>query len=392
MTGFDLASRLTHQISRCHGQRSIGMNVKRFIIIGILSLVLLVIMVTQLSTFGTNPHRQHKLETSTTIQPLIQQPVIVATKWPPLYFDPNNFYGDRRLLQYKSHFVPKEKRVTPLDFKFLIPGEKVCAGKGGPTLLVMVMSLPDNSAERQAIRDTWGCLASGHPWPGGETINGTMKVIFVFGNTGNKNHNKLLRSESIIKGDIVQSDFKESYVHLTYKVLMGYKWAQQYCPGTKFIMKVDEDTFFHVPFVFSLFEKQSWNNTIYGPFFKVDNVSRAKKFRVEPAAYAPPLYPPHVKGNLYFMPSELAFKIAKVAEYMPYVNIEDAYITGVLAKIFDARHVGIDKLVYHLRKPAKACDIASKKKMISQQITASVFYLIWDRIRFKELCTNGPFI
>ncbi|XP_067664977.1 beta-1,3-galactosyltransferase 5-like [Haliotis asinina] len=373
-------------ISQCQGKRSIRMTLRRFIIISCLSMVLLVIMISQLSTFRTHPPRQPRLELSTAATSRTP-----SSKWPPLNFDPDTFYGDRRLLQYRSHFVPREKKITPLNFKFMIPGESVCSGVEGPTLLVMVMSLPDNVAQRQAIRDTWGRIASGHSWPG-ETINGTMKVVFLFGNTGNKKHNQLLRHESRHNEDIVQCDFRESYVHLTYKVLMGYRWAEKFCPHTKFIMKVDEDTFFNVPYVFSLFKKQKWNNTIYGPFFETDTVSRVKKFRVEPAAYAPPFYPPHVKGNLYFMPSELAFKISKVAEYMPYVNIEDAYITGVLAKIFDARHVGVDKTVYHMRKPAKACDIAFKQKMISQQITWSMFHLIWDRILYKDLCTDGPFI
>ncbi|KAJ8940361.1 hypothetical protein NQ318_015754 [Aromia moschata] len=50
-----------------------------------------------------------------------------------------------------------------------------------------------------------------------------------------------IEDESRKFGDIIQGNFIEAYKNLTYKHIMGLKWAKDYCYNAKFIIKMDDD-------------------------------------------------------------------------------------------------------------------------------------------------------
>lgn len=54
----------------------------------------------------------------------------------------------------------------------------------------------------------------------------------------------------------MQGNFKDAYRNLTYKHVMGLKWASRFCPNAKFVLKSDDDVFLHRSELRELVEKR----------------------------------------------------------------------------------------------------------------------------------------
>ncbi|XP_041362111.1 beta-1,3-galactosyltransferase 5-like [Gigantopelta aegis] len=247
------------------------------------------------------------------------------------------------------------------------------------------MSLHHMTPQRQAIRDKWGSIFELEPLPGSSEYF-PIEVFFVLGVSKNKTLNAAVAMEAEVKKDIIVAEFDDSYFNLTRKVLMAFKWVKEFCPTAKYVMKVDEDTYLNIPKFVALIQSLEWNNTLFGPYFFVDPVLRTGKYAISKTAFPAPKFPPHIKGNAYFMPIDVAMKILIVSEHMPYVSMEDVAITGVLAKIFNFRHFGSAKDQYYIHKAASTCELVTGSIIISQQIFVDTFYKIWDRVKNNSMC------
>ncbi|XP_014778606.1 beta-1,3-galactosyltransferase 5 isoform X1 [Octopus bimaculoides] len=308
----------------------------------------------------------------------------------------NNSYPPNGFLESVEdtyrHYRGSRKRINPLDFTYTIPGEKIC-GHRSPFLLIFVVSLHTRRSQRDAIRSTWGSVSIGKPWPRSQYGNQPSnpppnlftKVVFLFGYHPNDTHNRELLHESAQHNDVVQANFTESYRNLTRKVLMGLKWARQYCPQAKFVMKIDDDTFVNVPMVFDyLLSKDVWERTIMG-FINIDSIPFRlyTKWQVSWSEYPYMRYPIYTSGNIYVFLFRTSCLLLDVAEYIPYVSMEDVYITGILAEVIHAKHRLIPLKWYSPYKTASPCELATNKKMASQMITAKLHYLVWKAMQEK---------
>ncbi|XP_046574032.1 beta-1,3-galactosyltransferase 5-like [Haliotis rubra] len=302
----------------------------------------------------------------------------------PLYV----FYGHQELLSSPEVFTPRRDIITPTDYNFSIKAIDVCPEKSSPLLLIMVLSMHDHVKQRSSVRNTWGSVARDKPWPK-KKLYGETKLVFLLGTQSHSETNKKVREEAEVHGDIVMADFAESYFNLTLKVLSGLKWMKTFCPGAQFVMKIDEDSFPDIPRITNLLVSMEMQNTIYGPLAFSDQVDRKLlKAKVSKDAYPPKFYPPHVKGNMYVMPKALALNILNVSNYFPYVNIEDAFITGILAKHFNARHLDIPASLYekHPKSAPDVCSFVFEKIILAQQIYPELAERFWRRIVSPELC------
>ncbi|XP_041362679.1 beta-1,3-galactosyltransferase 5-like [Gigantopelta aegis] len=303
----------------------------------------------------------------------------------PRAFSQSRFYGDIRILNYRWYFKPREDRVSPLDYGFLDGSAKACASDERLQLVILVLTIHDMASQRQAIRDTWGSVSVLGTWPNtNEQFH--IKLLFVIGVAKHDSLNTAVAKEADEKGDVILADVVDSYFNLTRKVLMGFKWIRQFCPAVKYVMKVDEDTYVDIPQLVAVINSGTWHNLIYGKHFLKDRVHREGRFKVSEEAYPVPVYPPHVKGNMYLMPSDVAMKILAVSEHMPYVNIEDVHITGILAKIFDIRHVGLPGWKYNTYLAANPCELATGVKIVSQKMFRNRLYAVWEIVKDPALC------
>ena len=56
-----------------------------------------------------------------------------------------------------------------------------------------------------------------------------------------------LESENDRYHDLLQGSFKDTYRNMTYKHIMALKWVLYYCPGVRYVLKSDDDTFVNTP-------------------------------------------------------------------------------------------------------------------------------------------------
>ncbi|XP_050410722.1 beta-1,3-galactosyltransferase 5 [Patella vulgata] len=285
------------------------------------------------------------------------------------------------------YFVPRSERVTPLDFEILIKNKNACSDP--PFLLILVLTMHEHAEEREVIRQTWGGLAYGEKWPR-KHITDNIKIVFLLGKQPNDTLNEIVSKESEEHNDIVLFGFQESYYNLTYKVLMGFKWVKEFCPLAKFVMKADEDSFVDIPKVVNRLHSKDWNTKISGYYFANDKAYRIGKYRVSNTVYPFVYYPPHVKGNAYFMPTTFMMRLLNVSEYMPYLNMEDVHITGVLALAAGVnQYRAFAKEEFSPFGMVRVCDFSRSRLVVSAFVRPQLARELWTRMHLKSFCKNS---
>lgn len=143
-----------------------------------------------------------------------------------------------------------------------------------------------------------------------------------------------INDESNLFGDILQGTFLEHYRNLTYKHLMGLRWASIACTKASYILKVDDDIVFNLEKTYKLLKSNNINldNTILGYMLNDTRPRRNKenKWYVTWDEYPKSVYPPYVSGWYYIITPKVASKIVDVAIYHPCFWIDDVFVTGIL--------------------------------------------------------------
>lgn len=351
-------------------------------------------------------------------------------------------------------FKPRKERQLSLEYGYVHDASRLCSLTGmgsdvnaGPDVVIMVLTMSRNVAERRAIRDTYGSVGRGHAWPeasrqeGDRTPDrqaGTARVVFLMGQTKDAEFKateaELVAAESRQYGDVVQWEgLMEDYYNLTLKVLLGLRWVRDYCPHAHHVVKTDDDVFIHVPRLFRYIERNSLppssaqsssptpvpsttspdsslhsqttnggnivNNdgqtasfnlpadVIHGSWVGAGVVMRQGKYVTSRAVYPYRVYPQNVKGSLYLMPTSLAVRMLRIAEHLPYNNLEDVHVTGVLACATGARHRGfsLTQLDFCNTNPAP-CDFADGARLAARDVTAEMFRQIWGTLTQSGAC------
>lgn len=232
----------------------------------------------------------------------------------------------------KNYYRLRKSRVNPFDFKFIKSSENICANLNkSPYLVIMCLSKYYDIETREAIRHTWGSVANLRRWPNVQNAISDVKLVFLLGSHENSLVKKaIIEDETRRFGDIVAADFIDSYTNLTYKVLMGLKWVSDFCPTTKFVVKVDQDTFLHVAnLLHFLFKLQVPDNGIIIGYKNVaPKVLRSGKWGISRAIFPLPIYPNYTNGNCYVISGNIVPSILEAAEQLPYISVEDVFITG----------------------------------------------------------------
>lgn len=123
--------------------------------------------------------------------------------------------------------------VNPHNFSYILnPAFSVCDNDNSSIyILVYVHSGPSNYQRRMVMRETWAT----------RTLFPDLRIVFMVGQTLDKNVMKAIEYENEMYRDIVQEDFIDSYKNLTYKGVMALKWIATYCPKATYVLKVDDD-------------------------------------------------------------------------------------------------------------------------------------------------------
>ena len=197
-------------------------------------------------------------------------------------------------------------------------------------LLILVHSSLDHHQHRTAIRYYTSLLP--FKW----------KAVFVLGKSTNETVNQQIQIESSQFGDIVQSNFLDTYRNLTLKHLTALNWTIKYCAQVKSILKVDDDIFVNY-YLLKRFLAQLTKISLGKKSYLICYLHRdmkvirnnASKWFVKQDEFAPEKYPPFCSGWAYLTTVEtvsiLLCKITQVTKMkLSPFWIDDVYMTGIL--------------------------------------------------------------
>ena len=218
------------------------------------------------------------------------------------------------------------KSCFPMDFRKIIDEENTC--KGTETeVLILISTSPQNKEAREAIRATWGKVCQGD--------NSKLKYLFVLGNASNDELNGQLKKESDVHHDMIQVDFKDSYANLTYKTMMGLKWANEYCENAKYVMKTDDDMYLNTELLPLLIKQIPQENFLGGFCWGPSPPHRDmnSKWYVSYEMFRSSLYPSMCSGTGYILSSNIIPRILATSRNIPFFYLEDVYLAICLNKV-----------------------------------------------------------
>ncbi|XP_004694203.1 PREDICTED: UDP-GlcNAc:betaGal beta-1,3-N-acetylglucosaminyltransferase 8 [Condylura cristata] len=198
-----------------------------------------------------------------------------------------------------------------------------CLGSDVPYLLLAVKSEPGRFAERQAVRETWGAPAPG------------MRLLFLLGSPegkGGPDLGSLVAWESRRYSDLLLWDFVDVPFNRTLKDLLLLAWLGHHCPGTHFVLQVQDDAFVHTSALLAHLRAlpPSWARSLYlGEIF-----TQAKPLRKPggpfyvPGSFFDGGYPAYASGGGYVIAGRLAPWLLQAAARVAPFPFDDVY-TGL---------------------------------------------------------------
>ncbi|KAK6171612.1 hypothetical protein SNE40_019763 [Patella caerulea] len=278
-----------------------------------------------------------------------------------------NFFDESQYYSLKSN------KINGINHEFLIQPRNFCEEL--PYLIILVPSVHTNKIHRHTIRRTWG----GENWPG-VNLEKTVKLVFLFGKYKLPEMEFIIKQEAEIFNDIVQGNYIDSYFNLTTKILNGLQWVSENCDGTKYVLKADEDTFTNVPLLIEFLKQHGVARSVIGHLYSESHVKRVGKWAVPKSLFPLHTYPDYMAGNTYVLSGDILGKIVRTAQYVPYLNIEDVFITGVLVRILKLRHVNVVGFTMWTSAKPRICDILKKKIITGNKVTPKYAETIWQAL------------
>jgi len=193
------------------------------------------------------------------------------------------------------------------------------------SVIVMVSSAPNHTAERNMIRQTWGTRQKF------EKYLPTWKTFFVIGQQGNASVANDVIQENKDHGDLILGDFQEHFYNLSLKVQVGFEWSVKYCHYT-YLLKTDDDVFVNMG---NLFRFLGQSNVTRMELYAGNIIYKARpqrkgKYAVTEEEYSRPVYPRYASGGGFVVSRDVVERmIPHFNVYDPF-KIDDAYI-GMLA-------------------------------------------------------------
>lgn len=201
-------------------------------------------------------------------------------------------------------------------------GAKKCYGDASFTLLIAVVSTVANSKHRDAIRRTW----ASPDW-----TRSNVEVVFFVGQPSNRPDNMKLIRESTSHMDIVQGEFDDRY-NGTFKTILTLHWSVTYCKTARYVLRVTDHMFVHVPNILSLIESHSLVNDMFVGTRQdlVEPVRKADKIGHVPRnVYPYMVYPIHADNGVWLASRSVVDKLLDSCSRLDAFVIDEVHVSGI---------------------------------------------------------------
>ncbi|XP_071981545.1 beta-1,3-galactosyltransferase 4 [Engystomops pustulosus] len=228
---------------------------------------------------------------------------------------------------------------------FLLSPASTCSSP--PFLLILVSSAPTHRDRRDAIRQTWGGLASA-------TASSSL-TLFVLAVPKSPEERAALMHEAVTHRDMIQANFTDSYRNLTLKTITGLTWALEKCRGARYLLKTDDDVFVNTLILTRFLRGESGPQYMGRLHWHVrpDRDPDSRHY-VPQKLYDGKYFPPYCSGTGYILSYDAAGLILEQVRSGPWPPLEDVYV-GILAQAAGIAPRHIAKIAGSMSVPHSTC-------------------------------------
>ncbi|XP_060597338.1 beta-1,3-galactosyltransferase 1-like isoform X2 [Ruditapes philippinarum] len=241
------------------------------------------------------------------------------------------------------------------NFNYVIQNKNICqlySSNQTIELLVLIMTTHKNNRARAALRSTWLSVTKHN--------KGNVRYAFLLGEITDNWQKEAVLEENNIHHDIIKEDFIDTYMNLTYKTLMGFKWATDFCQTAVYVMKTDDDMFVNIPNLLKMLtntNKEKLQTSVMGAcFLRAKPIrSNESKWFASYESYPDEFYPMFCSGTGYVTSMHVINEIYLISPNIPFFHLEDIYVSFCVRALglevqsmpgFKVDPVGINTCVY----------------------------------------------
>jgi len=284
------------------------------------------------------------------------------------------------------------RRAQPVNHylhRVLLEPKQLCLPN--TTMIILVHSHHPHTDRRRAIRSTWGQAVRTAIWPN-ERRNRScagLQLAFVFGRHRDPGLNDLIYEELHHYDDVIQGDFVDSYQNMTLKSLLGLKVVDERCPNVSYLLKTDDDMVVNLPYLLQLLANKTLQRSIMGPLNVGSRVYRQGKWKLSKDEFPFDVFPPYESGSAYVITGDLIHELYVTAEYVPYIHVDDVYITGILGRILGVNHVQQKGFAFWTSSPPTACQMLMDEVVTGTKMLPQNLFALWDNFQKNINCSQS---
>ncbi|CAI9729646.1 beta-1,3-galactosyltransferase 1-like [Octopus vulgaris] len=234
---------------------------------------------------------------------------------------------------YYHHHVPYQH-----NFKKVINEPTLCSQHEKVFLLYTVRTIYDHFDRREVLRNIFSNI------PEDSCAKGVpIKHLFLFGKPNNSTIESLIQKESEMYHDILLEDFKESYVNVSIKAIMAWKYSVEFCANAEYVAVMNDEAFIDLNRIVSWLGHDLSKGKYEDHFalcYRIGDSPALHKhikqftYLDEEILYRGDFYPPYCHGFGYIAPINVINKLYLAALQNAYYMPTDVWI-GVLAEMLN---------------------------------------------------------
>ena len=242
------------------------------------------------------------------------------------------------------------------------------------TLVILILSAPDNIIKRHAQRRSWLSLID----------QDAIKYYFVTGSKGlNDDTYEKLQTEAEHYSDLlILPEVQESYSLLTKKLLASFLWLNKNVDFS-FSLKIDDDSFVDIRQLFRELMKITDSKRLYWGYFnghaQVQHKGKWKEVNWNLCDH----YLPYARGGGYILSKQLVQFLAQNADLLTVYKNEDVSVGAWLAPLNVTR---VHDVRFDTEWSSRGC---SNQHLITHPVDISKMYQLHETlVNTGRLCLN----
>ncbi|CAN7989056.1 unnamed protein product, partial [Ixodes hexagonus] len=235
-------------------------------------------------------------------------------------------------LSNQAELATTDAWIHRREIPYILNKSDLCSESSQVLVMIIVISAPQNYRQRSIIRRTWAKESS--------TMG--VKVAFLIGQSPKEDGQRAILEEDLMHKDIIQANFIDAYYNLTIKSVTMVRWVTSFCSKAKFLLKIDDDVLLNVwNLAIVIVKLKGLKRTLWGNLAVNYSVQRVKssKYYVPHTMYPNSRFPSFLNGPAYLMSGDSPRILANGSKSVPYLPLEDVFLTGIVADSAGLRKV-----------------------------------------------------